>query len=127
MPRMNFSSRAVLGLLVFLSAGTLRVDAADEKGAETNAAWLAEHYTKYEHRISMRDGVRLFTRVYVPKDDAQTWRPAQAINYNFGIMVNKPLCFLTAVFLLSHPLFESGYVFLADNNLITDYRLQLQQ
>jgi predicted acyl esterase len=45
---------------------------ADEK-PDTNAVWLAEHYTKYEHRIPMRDGVRLFTRVYVPKDDSQPW------------------------------------------------------
>ncbi len=27
------------------------------------------HYTKYEYRIPMRDGKRLFTAVYVPKDD----------------------------------------------------------
>ena len=27
----------------------------------------------YEHRIPMRDGVRLFTRVYVPKDSTQKW------------------------------------------------------
>jgi putative CocE/NonD family hydrolase len=46
-------------------------DAAEQ--ADTNAVWLAEHYTKYEHRIPMRDGVRLFTRVYVPKDDSQRW------------------------------------------------------
>ena len=26
-------------------------------------------YTKYEYRIPMRDGVSLFTSVYVPKDD----------------------------------------------------------
>src|SRR5438874_11115822 len=50
----------------------LRAPAADAP-ADTNAAWLSEHYTKYEHRIPMRDGVRLFTRVYVPKDDSQTW------------------------------------------------------
>ena len=31
------------------------------------------NYTKYEYRIPMRDGKRLFTAVYVPKDDAQTW------------------------------------------------------
>jgi putative CocE/NonD family hydrolase len=41
--------------------------------ADPNAAWLAEHYTKYEHRIPMRDGARLFTRVYVPKDDSETY------------------------------------------------------
>jgi putative CocE/NonD family hydrolase len=40
---------------------------------ETNAAWAAEHYTKYEYRIPMRDGIRLFTRVYVPKDDSEPW------------------------------------------------------
>ena len=39
----------------------------------TNAAWLAENYTKYEYRIPMRDGIRLHTRVYVPKDDSQPW------------------------------------------------------
>jgi putative CocE/NonD family hydrolase len=30
-------------------------------------------YTKYEFRIPMRDGARLFTAVYVPKDDSQTY------------------------------------------------------
>ena len=30
------------------------------------------HYTKYEYRIPMRDGVRLFTAVYVPKDASPT-------------------------------------------------------
>jgi predicted acyl esterase len=29
---------------------------------------VRERYTKYEDRIPMRDGVRLFTSVYVPKD-----------------------------------------------------------
>ncbi len=29
---------------------------------------VKEHYTKYEFRIPMRDGVHLFTSVYVPKD-----------------------------------------------------------
>lgn len=30
-------------------------------------------YTKYEYRIPMRDGKKLFTAVYVPKDDAQRY------------------------------------------------------
>jgi len=46
---------------------------SDAKTDDTNAAWIAEHYTKYEHRIPMRDGVRLMTRVYVPKDDSKPW------------------------------------------------------
>ena len=57
--------------LLFLAA--TRAFAADDKPADTNLLWFAENYTKYEHRIAMRDGVRLFTRVYVPKDDSQAW------------------------------------------------------
>src|SRR5215212_446241 len=50
-----------------------RIAVIAQSPANTNVAWLAENYTKYEHRIPMRDGIRLFTRVYVPKDDAQAW------------------------------------------------------
>lgn len=32
-----------------------------------------EHYTKYEYRIPMRDGVKLFTSVLVPKDASITY------------------------------------------------------
>ncbi len=32
---------------------------------------VKELYTKYEYRIPMRDGKRLFTSVYVPKDDSE--------------------------------------------------------
>src|SRR5262249_37330920 len=34
---------------------------------------IREHYTKYEYRIPMRDGVHLFTVAYVPKDMAHTY------------------------------------------------------
>jgi uncharacterized protein len=36
-------------------------------------AEIRSHYTKYELRIPMRDGVKLFTSVYVPKDSSQTY------------------------------------------------------
>ena len=32
-----------------------------------------EHYIKHEFRIPMRDGVRLFTHVYVPKDSSRRY------------------------------------------------------
>jgi predicted acyl esterase len=35
--------------------------------------YFQAHYTKYEHRIAMRDGVRLFTAVYVPKEASQSY------------------------------------------------------
>ncbi len=47
-----------------------RVTAQDvNKAAEE----IKAHYTKYEYRIPMRDGKRLFTAVYVPKDQSQTY------------------------------------------------------
>jgi hypothetical protein len=35
--------------------------------------YVQANYTKYEYQIPMRDGVRLFTAVYVPKDDSQQY------------------------------------------------------
>ena len=34
---------------------------------------LQEHYVKYEYRIPMRDGTRLFTVAYVPRDRTRTY------------------------------------------------------
>ena len=34
---------------------------------------IKAHYTKYEYRVPMRDGVRLFTSVYVPKDTSHSY------------------------------------------------------
>lgn len=34
---------------------------------------LRARYTKHEFQIPMRDGVKLFTTVYVPKDDSRAW------------------------------------------------------
>lgn len=35
--------------------------------------YVKANYTKYEYRIPMRDGKRLFTAVYVPKDQSHSW------------------------------------------------------
>jgi len=35
--------------------------------------YVQANYTKYEYQIPMRDGTRLFTAVYVPKDDSQQY------------------------------------------------------
>src|SRR5437764_1358284 len=35
--------------------------------------YIRANYTKYEYQIPMRDGARLFTAVYVPKDDSQKY------------------------------------------------------
>jgi hypothetical protein len=38
--------------------------------ADSGESFVRSHYTKYEYRIPMRDGARLFTAVYVPKASA---------------------------------------------------------
>jgi putative CocE/NonD family hydrolase len=43
-----------------------------------------EHYTKYEYRVPMRDGVRLFTAVLVPKDASTTY-PFMIVRSPFGV------------------------------------------
>jgi putative CocE/NonD family hydrolase len=35
--------------------------------------YVKANYTKYEYRIPMRDGKKLFTAVYVPKDDSKSY------------------------------------------------------
>ena len=37
------------------------------------AAYIRANYTKREHMVLMRDGVRLFTAVYAPKDTSRKW------------------------------------------------------
>jgi predicted acyl esterase len=48
-----------------LVSGAIAQDAKDAPKED----YVKSHYTKYEYRIPMRDGVKLFTSVYVPKDD----------------------------------------------------------
>src|SRR3989442_1643429 len=48
-----------------------------------------EHYTKYEYRVPMRDGVRLFTSVLVPKDASTTY-PIMLTRTPFGLSPYGP-------------------------------------
>ena len=59
-------------LLLALAFGCVLLHADDEKPSP-EAIYLRAHYTKYDYRIPMRDGVKLFTSVYIPKDRAQTY------------------------------------------------------
>ena len=69
MRRNDVRSLGVLLFLVFVSVSALlaqnRPDAPEFS--------IKEHYTKYEFRIPMRDGVHLFTSVYVPKDTSRSY------------------------------------------------------
>jgi putative CocE/NonD family hydrolase len=57
---------AVTTLTLISAMQVARAQDAPAKPAEED--FVRAHYTKYEYRIPMRDGKRLFTAVYVPKD-----------------------------------------------------------
>ena len=38
---------------------------------DQDSAWIRENYTKKEIYIPMRDGIKLFTAVYAPKDKSE--------------------------------------------------------
>jgi uncharacterized protein len=57
----------------FLMLALLASVSAQNKADDTREFDVKEHYTKYEYRIPMRDGVHLFTAVYVPKDSSQRY------------------------------------------------------
>jgi hypothetical protein len=67
MPKSRRLSFAVLVVLFFAFPVARAQQAAPVAPQED---YIRAHYTKYEFRIPMRDGKRLFTAVYVPKDTA---------------------------------------------------------
>lgn len=42
-------------------------------GINEDSLWISKHYDKAEYRIPMRDGARLFTVVYSPKDQSEKY------------------------------------------------------
>lgn len=66
--------------LVMLGAGLIAAAGLSAGAGHTQDApkappedYVKAHYTKYEYRIPMRDGKRLFTSVYAPKDASQAY------------------------------------------------------
>jgi putative CocE/NonD family hydrolase len=83
-----------LCLSLAFGAGTLHAATLDAGRAEAPAAKrdLRETYIKYEFRIPMRDGVRLFTTVYVPKDSAKPYPfLVQRTPYSAGVYAEGEL------------------------------------
>jgi putative CocE/NonD family hydrolase len=44
---------------------------ASSQNINPDSAWFRDHYNKIEQAIPMRDGVKLFTSIYVPKDNQE--------------------------------------------------------
>ncbi|HIO71855.1 MAG TPA: X-Pro dipeptidyl-peptidase, partial [Flavobacteriales bacterium] len=63
--------RLIFLLFVIVCAGTFQIRADEQKTADS--LWIAENYDKKEYEILMRDGVKLFTAVYSPKDQSEKY------------------------------------------------------
>lgn len=59
---------ALVGVLVFCTSQT---SFAQDPSAQES--YIRLHYTKQEHMIPMRDGVKLFTAVYLPRDTTKKY------------------------------------------------------
>src|ERR1700743_3019368 len=62
--------------LLLLALGTLLLanfSNAQHKHDASDYEYVKENYTKYEYQIPMRDGKKLFTAVYVPKDQSKKY------------------------------------------------------
>ena len=66
-PRSSTEWFRALSFLLFLALASM---VSAQKVEPVDKAWFEENYTKYEFRVPMRDGVKLFTAVYAPKDQS---------------------------------------------------------
>lgn len=63
-PKINSTIQIILILVLnFLTSEVIAQD----------ADFIRNNYDKYEYQIAMRDGIKLFTSVYVPKDKSKTY------------------------------------------------------
>ncbi|HEY6392250.1 MAG TPA: CocE/NonD family hydrolase [Bryobacteraceae bacterium] len=60
-------------LALLLTSATLSAQPALDAARKLQLEYTLAHYTKYDYRIPMRDGIKLFTSVYVPKDNSQPY------------------------------------------------------
>src|SRR5947209_3837520 len=67
---------------VVLAAAPGLAQTPDE--AKADKEFLLANYTKFEHRVPVRDGARLFTVVYAPKDTSKTY-PMLLLRTPYGV------------------------------------------
>jgi putative CocE/NonD family hydrolase len=74
MELLSYNAQMRLGprILFVLTCCTLTLAQQQQERAK-QLEYTRAHYTKYDYRIPMRDGVKLFTTVYVPKDRSQKY------------------------------------------------------
>ncbi len=104
---------ALVLLLAVTSAAPLLAQQQQAQSAKEKelAEFILANYTKYEFRIPMRDGKRLFTSVYVPKDaSAATPYPIMLNRTPYTVSPYGPEAYKTAIGPSEH-FARSKYIF----------------
>lgn len=68
-----FHKTSAFVVAFFLLIGSCLNVYAQEQNTNPRADYIRANYSKYEYKIAMRDGVKLFTSVYVPLDRSQEY------------------------------------------------------
>jgi putative CocE/NonD family hydrolase len=63
--------KIILSLFLFYFSFTGIAQVNPIANGAQDSAWIRDNYTKREVYITMRDGVKLFTAIYLPKDDTE--------------------------------------------------------
>ena len=80
---------------LFVIFASLLPTSANAQSFKEDSTFVANNYTKMDRQIRMRDGVKLYTCIYTPKDDSQSYPilmertpyscgPYGEDNYNYG-------------------------------------------
>ncbi len=105
-------SRVFLALFVFglctFASGPAASGSADS--TQDVAAYIRAHYTKYEFLVPMRDGVRLFTSVYTPKERDRPW-PILLLRTPYSVAPYGPDNYRTQLGPPSEKFMRDGYIF----------------
>lgn len=119
MIRRSFSA-LVLGCLLAWPAASPVLAAGMDAAPSARERPVRETYTKYEYRIPMRDGVRLFTTVYVPKDASRSYPfLMQRTPYSAGVRAEGELRYgvdwMPESLGPSREFEEAGYIFVVQD------------
>ncbi|MDE5636319.1 MAG: CocE/NonD family hydrolase, partial [Muribaculaceae bacterium] len=76
--------------------------------ASISEQWIRANYSKTEHRIPMRDGVRLHTIVYAPNDSLS--HPILLTRCTYGAGPYEPDSYDQALWKLLEPFTSRGYI-----------------
>src|SRR5512140_1744905 len=93
-------------LSAFLIAGSWCTFSLSQSQSD---AYVRENYTKYEYLVPVRDGVKLFTSVYVPKDHSKT-HPIMVTRTPYSVAPYGADNFRTSLG-PSEPFMRDGFIF----------------